>query len=252
MPTSACGERRRVVDAVAGHRDDAALACEPLDDLASSARAAPRRCTSSMPSLPRDRLGRRAAVAGQHDDRGCPRACSCRNRLRRASSLIGSATPSKPGELAVDRDEHHASGRRGAARRPARRAAPDRCPSVVAAARRCRARPCAPSTVPDHALAGQRLEVARRRQCEAAFLARRRRSPRRADARCRARGRREAQHVVLVEARRRHRPRPACGLPSVSVPVLSTTSVSTFSSSSSASAFLTSTPGRRAAAGRRP
>ena len=26
MPTSACGERRRVVDAVAGHRDDAALA----------------------------------------------------------------------------------------------------------------------------------------------------------------------------------------------------------------------------------
>ena len=63
--------------------------------------------------------------------------------------------------------------------------------------------------------------------------------------------RREPQQFVLGDAAGRDK-RDTFGLPSVSVPVLSTTSVSTFSSRSSASAFLTSTPGLRAAPDRRP
>jgi hypothetical protein len=61
------GERGRVVDAVAGHGDDAALGSDsgrrrPLSSGSTSA------STSSMPSRAGDRLGRRAVVAGQHDD----------------------------------------------------------------------------------------------------------------------------------------------------------------------------------------
>ena len=63
-----------------------------------------------------------------------------------------------------------------------------------------------------------------------------------ADARCRARGWRRAQHVSSSVNRGRLRPSRDAAFPSVSVPVLSTTSVSTLRSTSIASAFRNRTP----------
>ena len=58
MPTSRLGQRGRVVDAVAGHRDDAALGLQALDDFAPCWSGS----TSAMhvvdAELPRDGLGR--------------------------------------------------------------------------------------------------------------------------------------------------------------------------------------------------
>ena len=96
-------EGRRVVDAVARHGDDAALGLNFLtargfllrqhlgDDFVDA-------------ELARDRVGRGAAVAGQHDDahaalRGVP------SMRRSRSSLIGSATAMRPASRAVDGDE---------------------------------------------------------------------------------------------------------------------------------------------------
>ncbi len=61
------GERRRVVDAVAGHRDDPALLTQPLNHPALVLRQ-DFRLDLGDAELARDRFGRRAIVAGQHDD----------------------------------------------------------------------------------------------------------------------------------------------------------------------------------------
>ena len=61
------GQRRRVVDAVAGHRDDAALAPQPLDDRALLVgQHLGLDLVDAEP--PGDGLGGRPVVAGQHDD----------------------------------------------------------------------------------------------------------------------------------------------------------------------------------------
>ena len=129
--------------------------------------------------------------------------------------------------------------RLGAAR-PSRR---DRCRAIGEQRRVADRDPPAVDRA-DHALAGLDCEVVGRGEREAALLGARRRSRRRAGARCRARGWRPAAAARSRRCRRAASTATSRGLPSVRVPVLSTTSVSTFSSSSSASAFLTSTPAR--------
>ena len=60
-------QRRRVVEAVADHRDAAALALQPLDrvDLAVGQHLGDHLVDAG---LPRDRLGGRAPIAGEHHD----------------------------------------------------------------------------------------------------------------------------------------------------------------------------------------
>ena len=239
MPTSACGQRRRVVDAVARHRHDAALGLQPLDDRRPSARAAPR------PRPPRSPASGRPprAVA-----RLSPVSMTTRMPVARSArsasgveALIGSATPSRPGRLAVHRDEHHglplAPQRLGLRRRdrPGSTPSVSRSSAFPSATRR-------PSDPARHALPRDRLEVRRLARARARARARRRRWRRRADARSPARGSPPGAAARASSCGRRATTAASRGLPSVSVPVLSTTSVSTFSSISSASAFLMSTP----------
>ena len=229
-------ERRRVVDAVAGHRDAPALRLEPLRSRRALPSGSTSASTSSMPTCARHRLGGRAAVAGQHDDLQAFR-CSARDRLRRRRlDRVGDAD--EPGRLAVDGDEHHRLALGAEARRRAyelarqstrlgqQRALPTatRRPSTIARTplpvTDANSRPPPAATPRSRAPAddrrGQRM------------LARR------------ARGWRPAASTfVLVEPRLGATTRASFGLPSVSVPVLSTTSVSTLSSSSIASALRT-------------
>ena len=88
------GQRRRVVDAVAGHRDDAALGLQPLDRFGFLV-GQHLGATSSSPSLPRHGLGRRPVVAGEHDDAEAL-GVQERRSAPAADSLIGSAMPSRP------------------------------------------------------------------------------------------------------------------------------------------------------------
>ena len=67
MPTCGLGQRRRVVDAVAGHGDDAALGLEPLDLLGLLV-GEDLGADLVEPEPARDGLGRRAIVAGEHDE----------------------------------------------------------------------------------------------------------------------------------------------------------------------------------------
>ena len=204
--------------------------------------------TSSMPSCARDRLGRRAAVAGQHHD---AQAVGVQQRAapRRVDALIGSATPSRPASAAVDGDEHHRLAVAAQLRRPRSRSAPASTPERRRAAVRCRARRGGRRRVPRTPLPVMRLR-SRRRSASATPRSLRagddRRGQRMLAGPLEARG--EAQQLVLVDAGAA-RPSTSRGLPSVSVPVLSTTSVSTFSRRSSASALRISTPAVRAAAG---
>ena len=78
------GQRRRVVDAVAGHGDHAALAPAAAATTAALSSGSTSASTSSMPSCRGDRLGGGAVVAGQHDDAHALGA-SARGRRRRWS-----------------------------------------------------------------------------------------------------------------------------------------------------------------------
>ena len=252
MPTCGLSERRRVVDAVARHRHDAALVLQALHRLGL---------------LVRQHLG---------DDLVDPETAA---RRRRRSSRLSPVSMTIADALRVklaDRVGGRVLDRIGDAEQ-ARRAAPSTatnmtvCPSARSASarsreiarRRCRDRPCSvrfPSAtrltvdVARHALAGDRLEVASastsamlrsRRTCE--------RSQRPADARCRARGVAASRsRSRLVPARARARLRTSSGLPSVSVPVLSTTSVSTFRSDLDRLGVLEQDADGRALARRRP
>ena len=192
-----------------------------------------------MPSLLRDGLRGRPAVAGQHHDAdalGVQRA----DRLGRAV-LDRIRDADQPAELAVDRDEH--DGLAVAAQRPRRarraRRARRRASSISARlpSATSRRRPCPRTPLPvidskpvasrerDAALLGALDDRRRERMLAAALEARG--EPRAASA--------------------RRSPAPATtptsfGLPSVSVPVLSTTSVSTLRRTSIASALRNSTP----------
>ena len=203
---------------------------QPLDDLGLLRRAAPRPSTSSMPSCARDRLGRRAAVAGEHDDRAAP---------RRAARAIAS------GVVGLDRDRRRRRARPAAPstatnidRLPLARAAPRPASRSAAGVdaelveqRGVAERDVAAVDRAAHALAGdatRKSSTAGERDARA--RARRRRSPRPADARCRARALAARRSSVgFVDAADAARPSTSVGLPSVSVPVLSTTSVSTCS-----------------------
>ena len=61
------GERRRVVDAVAGHGDDAAFAAQPLDHRRLAVRQHLGLDLVDA-EIARDRLRGRAVVAGEHHD----------------------------------------------------------------------------------------------------------------------------------------------------------------------------------------
>ena len=155
-----------------------------------------------------------------------PSSCSARSLLR-VVVLIGSATPTRPGELAVDRDEHDGLPLRGAARRPASRARAGSTPQRLRGARGCRCATRWPSTTPMTPSPGDRLEALRRRRAATsrsvapATIARGKRMLADASRGCAAR----RSSVDVVELPRLASTVTSRGLPSVSVPVLSTTSV---------------------------
>ena len=98
------GERRGVVDAVAGHRHDAALGLEPLDHFALllGQHLGP---DVVDPELPRHGLGGRPVVAGEHDD---PQALLVKRFIAaggRFLDRVGDAEQAR--RPAVDGDEHH-------------------------------------------------------------------------------------------------------------------------------------------------
>ena len=168
--------------------------------------------TSSMPSLLRDGRGRRAAVAGEHDDPN-PFGVEQRESPRRVLSLIGSATPTRPAGSTVDRHEHHglalATQRLGAfgeRTQVRRRGSPS--------ARGCRAPRPARRRVPSR-LCPSSTRSLRPPRAWAPRASRRRRSPPPAGVRSRARGSpRGAASVALVDAfggGDAHEPRLALG-----------------------------------------
>ena len=146
-------ERRRVVDAVARHRHDPALACEPLDHLVLAARAAPRRgsrrcraCAATASAVVR--------LSPVSMTMRRPSARSACERLRACVGLDRVGDAEQAGRLAVDGDEHHGLRPRRAAARPARRARRGRPPGSRSSARL----PSATSRPVDraeHALAGR-------------------------------------------------------------------------------------------------
>ena len=96
------GESRRVVDAVAGHGHDAAFGLESLDILGLLiGEHLGSNFIQAEPSG--DGLGRGAVVAGEHDQRGCPRVAGPRCVDGRFLDRIGDAEQTR--RAAVDHDE---------------------------------------------------------------------------------------------------------------------------------------------------
>ena len=206
------GERRRVVDAVAGHGDDAAFAAQPPHDRvlllgqhlgldlgdaelarrppAAVVRLSPVSMTMRMPSA------RRAA------------------KRRRRCRLDRIGDRDDAGRLAVDRDEHRGRAVARAARRRALRASPLTMPELVEQLRVADARPAAADRAGD-ALAGDARRNPRRPAARARAPSPRRRSRRRADARSSARGSRASdkhRRLRRSPARRHDRDRRAACL----------------------------------------
>ena len=232
-------QRRRVVDAVAGHGHDAPFLLQALHRLGLLLRQhlGDHLVDAELPAPPPRPWSRLSPVSITMRS---PSACS--SRIASAVvSLIGSATPSRPADLAVDDHEHHRLAVARAAARRDRRARRHRR-RARRAARDCRARRGGRRRAA-HALAGDRLRTrSPPATVDAARSPRRRRSRRPADARWRARGSRRAAAAPVSSKSPAVTTETSCGLPSVSVPVLSTTSVSTLRSTSIASAFRNSTP----------
>ena len=193
------GQCRRVVDAVAGHRDHVPFGLKPLDHL-------PFLLGQHLgpdlvdPEFPRHGLGGRAAVAREHDDSQAlgvesPTASG-------ADSLIGSAMPSRPAGSAVDRDEDDRLAVACGASRPVLASSPASTPSSSSSF----ALPIATALAVDGARTPR--PVSDSNACAwPAFSPRSRqpwRSPRPADARSRAPGSRPG-------AGARTRPDPAAG-----------------------------------------
>ena len=105
------GERRRVVDAVARHRDTIVPRAAASRRRRACPAAAPRRAPRRCPARAR-RLGGRLVVAGQHDD---PQAVGVQRLgcASRADGLdrIGDADERRPARPSTASD-HHGLGRR--------------------------------------------------------------------------------------------------------------------------------------------
>ena len=198
MPTSAARQRRRVVDAVAGHRDLAAFGLQPVDELGLVLRPdlavhlvdAECRATASAVVRP-------SPVAMTMRS---PAALQARDRLRRRL-LDRVGHRDEAGERAVHGQEHRRSRRRGA---DAPRSLADdsrRRPRPRASARCCRA-PARALDLAADADAGCPIRNPRpasarpRRRASATIAAR-------ADARCPGPGWRRAAAPRLGECRRR-------------------------------------------------
>ena len=227
MPTSACASAGRVVDAVARHRDDAALRLQPLDDRLPSARGSTSATTSSMPELARRPPRRSSRLSPVSMTTRMPSARSAASasgvgRLDRVGDAEepAPAVPSTATNMTVC-----------AVARAARRRAPPAPPSRRRArpsARGCRPRRARPSTRPSTPLpvsdceVGRRVESQRRARSAPATIA--------AASGCSLpRSRLAARRSSSVSSSTPGAATTATslGLPSVSVPVLSTTSVST-------------------------
>ena len=99
------GQRRRVVHAVTGHRDTAALLLEPAHDIPL---LVGQDAGDDLidPECPGHRTGGRLVVAREHHQR---QTVSVQQRVSPAAlvGLIGSATARSPARRAVDGDVHH-------------------------------------------------------------------------------------------------------------------------------------------------
>ena len=179
IPTSACRERRRVVDTVAGHRNHAPGLLEFAHDLGLALRQNPG-VHLVDPQAARDRLGGDAAIAGQHHD---PHAFAARRALSASAafSLTGSAHADQPRRAAVDRHEHH-----GLALAPqilGPRVKLGGIDTVVAKHRGVAGQHEVAVDMGAHTFARERAELDRVGEFERARRRRQRRSPRPADAR---------------------------------------------------------------------
>ena len=201
MPDVGRGQRRRVVDAVAGHRHDCALRAGGRWTTSAFRSGSTSASTSSMPSFCATASAVRAVVAGQHHDRS-PARCKLRERLRRRRLDRIGDTDQSPSRLSVDGDEHHrlplapklVCARRGTAPRVDAElgAGGRRCPSATASAGHTAA--TTPFPVTDWKSVGRgRLNAARLRAVHD------RRRQRMLAASLEARG--EPQQVALVERR---------------------------------------------------
>ena len=207
-------ERRRIVDAVAGHRDDPPGLLQLCDHRAllvgqhfgldvGDAKAA------------RDGLRRGPVVAGQHDDVDALRRQRLQRLRRRRLHRVGDGEHSR--QLAVDGDEDRQSRRRRADARPARSSDAVSMPSD------CR-KSALPSTMrlavdlADRALAGRRVEFLDLAEIEIALLGRphdgvgQRMLARPLDARG------QPQNIGLVKSRRPARWRPPSACPPSAFP----------------------------------
>ena len=160
------GQRRRVVDAVAGHRHAAALALAAARPARPCPPAAPRRALRRC----RARAATARAVVAPSPvamTMRSPPACSAAMRVRRGGlDRIGHRD--QAGQRAIDREEHHAGALRAQAFGLVPAATPTSTPSAVHQRARCRAPARWPSTAAAHADAGDRFEVLRRRKRQAA------------------------------------------------------------------------------------
>ena len=213
MPDVGLRQRRGVVDAVAGHRDDPALGLQPPHHVAVSGPAAPRRSPRRCPAGARPRAAVICVVAGQHDD----------------PQPVGVQQPDRFGGRGLDRigDGEQAGGRAVDARRTS--PSGPRCRSASAVAcerrpRRCRDRSSERGVADERRVAVHDAprrpcpvddwKLGRRRQCRARARARRRRSPPPAGARWPVRApRRGAAAVGFVERRQRPRTSTAAACP---------------------------------------
>ena len=242
MPTCGLRERGSVVDAVAGHGDDAALGLQALrrpstllrgQHLGLDVRRGPA-CRATAAAVVR-------LSPVEHDDAHALLVQLTKSLGRRGLDRIGDAERARPAGRRPRRTSR--SGRRLAAPRRARPARRRRCPAPssresVAEQDASGPRPCPTTPLPvtdsnsDAASQGEAAGLAAPATIAAASGC---------SLPCSTRGR-QPQHVGLAASRPRPRRPRRLGLPSVSVPVLSTTSVSTFSKASSASASRISTP----------
>ena len=202
------GERRRIVDAVAGHGDDAAFARAAARPPPPCARAAPP---------PRPRRCRACGATASAVVRLSPVSITTRTPSWRSAAsaagvvaLTGSAMAMTPGELAVDRDEDRG---RAVAPQPlglgVERGGVD---AQFGQERRIAERDPAALDRADHALAGRRVETLHARELDLRARWRPRRWRRPADARSRARRwpRSAALRSRRSLARPRSRPPWAC------------------------------------------
>ena len=224
------GQRRRVVDAVADHRDaPRRRPCSAATTAALSSGSTSAR-TSSMPSCARHGLGAAAVVAGDAARSRMPSACSRATAARRGGldacrrRPAGRAARGAPASRRASHDTVRPSACSASALRCQR--AERRRPAPAAAAC-CRARSARPSDRRLPRRGPARRARSRRRHGTPLRLRARRSTARPADARCLPAARRPGAARRPRDRRAPAARPPATGLPSVSVPVLSKATTST-------------------------